>query len=175
MTKKDFEIIPSTTVHALLSKYPDLEDKLIAMAPPFKKLKNPAIRKSIAKIATLKNIASVGNIPLNKLINDIKQELGQQSSSEVFVDEVYFTSQPDWFSTDKVAISLVEGEVGDKDKMTVVAVLREAKKLKKGEIIELITTFLPAPGIDSMKAKGYSTWTIKDEGTIIRTYFTKSS
>jgi TusA-related sulfurtransferase len=72
-----------------------------------------------------------------------------------------------------VSISIVEEEVEDKDKMTVVTVLREAKKLKRGEIIELITTFLPAPGIDSMRSKGYSVWTMKDEGNTIRTYFLK--
>ncbi len=57
--------------------------------------------------------------------------------------------------------------------MTIVTVLREAKQLKHGEIIELITTFLPAPGIDTMKAKGYSVWTTKSDGDTIRTYFMK--
>jgi TusA-related sulfurtransferase len=55
-----------------------------------------------------------------------------------------------------------------------VTVLREAKKLNKGAIIELVTTFLPAPGIDSMKSKGYSVWSIKDEDGIVRTYFLKN-
>jgi len=50
----------------------------------------------------------------------------------------------------------VEGEAGDPDKMTVVAVLNAATKLQTGEMIELITTFLPAPGIDGIRAKGYS-------------------
>jgi hypothetical protein len=58
--------------------------------------------------------------------------------------------------------------------MTVVTVLREAKKVKTGEIIELITTFLPAPGIDTMRSKGYSAWALKGEGNIIRTYFLKN-
>jgi len=175
MMKSKIQIRPSTTVHELLTAYPELEDKLIAMAPPFKKLRNPALRKSIAKIATLKNIASVGNIPLNELIAKISQEVGQSVSTEEYEDEDYFTPQPDWFSADKIAVSLVEGQVGDKDKMTVVAVLREAAKLKAGEIIELITTFLPAPGIDSMSAKGYSVWTTKSEGDTIRTYFMKNA
>ena len=58
--------------------------------------------------------------------------------------------------------------------MTVVAILREAKETKKGEIIELLTTFLPAPGIDGMRAKGYSVWTTKGEANIVRTYFLKN-
>ncbi len=173
MTKNNLEITSSTTVHDLLDEYPELEDKLIAMAPPFKKLRNPALKKSIAKVATLKHIASVGNIPLTELINNIRQEVGQPVSLEVYENENYFTPEPNWFSADKISVSLVEGEVGDKNKMTVVAVLREATNLKRGDIIELITTFIPAPGIDTMKIKGYSVWTSKSDEGIIRTYFMK--
>ncbi len=173
MTKDELEILPSTTVHELLTAYPELEDRLIGIAPPFKKLQNPLLRKSIAKVATIRNIASVGSIPLDELINKLREEVGQAKSNETYEDEAYFTSKHAWFSADKVSISIVEEEVEDKDKMTVVTVLREAKKLKRGEIIELITRFLPAPGIDSMRSKGYSVWTMKDEGNTIRTYFLK--
>jgi hypothetical protein len=166
MTKSVLEITPSTTVYDLLSQHPDL-------AAPFKKLRNPALKNSIARIATLKHIASVGNIPLNELIDSIRDEVGQPEGKEAFEDEEYFGPEPDWFSEDRISISLVEGEVGDKDEMTIVAVLREAANLEEGGIIELITTFLPAPGIDTMKAKGYSAWTTKSEGDTIRTYFIK--
>jgi len=167
------KITPTTTVAELLAAYPELEEKLISLAPPFKKLRNPFLRKSIGKIATLRNIASVGNIPLNDLIDRINLELGLPVSSESFEDEDYFRPQPSWFSSDKIKVSLVEGESGDKDKMTVVAVLKAAKDLGKGEIIELVTTFLPAPGIDTMRAKGYATWTKEDQKDTMRTYFLK--
>jgi TusA-related sulfurtransferase len=173
MTKEILEILPSTTVHELLTAYPELEEKLIGIAPPFKKLQNPLLRKSIAKVATIKNISSVGNIPLEELVNKLREEVGQFESNESFEDEKYFSSEPSWFSIDKVSNSIVEEEVEDSDKMTVVTVLREARKLRRGEIIELITTFLPAPGIDIMRSKGYSVWTTKDEGNTIRTYFLK--
>ena len=173
MTKDELEILPSTTVHELLTTYPELEERLISIAPPFKKLQNPLLRRSIAKVATIRNIASVGNIPLDELVNILRAEVGQTESSESYQDEDYFSSKPDWFSIDKVAVSIVEEEVEDRDKMTVVAVLREAKNLGSGEIIELITTFLPAPGIDTMRSKGYSVWTRKGEGNTIQTYFLK--
>jgi len=174
MAKGTLEVSPSTTVYEMLETYPELEEKLIAMAPPFKKLRNPALRKSVAKVATLKHIASVGNIPLTELINNIRTELGQTRSAEVYDDEEYFTEQPEWFSKEKIATSLVEGKDGDPDKMTVVAVLREAKNLATGEIIELLSTFLPAPGIDQMRSKGYSAWATRGEGDEIRTYFMKN-
>ena len=49
----DFPIEPVTKIAALLDHYPELEDVLIGMAPPFKKLKNPILRKSVAKVASL--------------------------------------------------------------------------------------------------------------------------
>jgi len=174
MSTTELEITPATTVHELLSTYPDLEDNLIALAPPFKKLRNPALRKSVAKVATLKHISAVGNIPLTELINKIRAEVGQPTSSKTHADQEYFTPQPDWFSPGKVGVSLVEGEVGDPDKMTVVAVLNAAKEVKTREMIELITTFLPAPGIDSMRAKGYIVWTTQSDDDTVRTYFIKN-
>ena len=71
-------------------------------------------------------------------------------------------------------VSINEEKLEVKDKMTVVVLLQEAKQIKNGEIIELITTFLPAPGIDTMKSKGYSVWTVKEDENIIKTYFLKN-
>ena len=53
--------------------------------------------------------------------------------------------------------------------------MAEAKKVEKGGIIELVTTFLPAPGIDVLKSKGYSVWTVKADRGIIKSYFLKNS
>ena len=58
--------------------------------------------------------------------------------------------------------------------MTLGPILRGGKKLKKGEIIELKTSFLPAPGIEVMQSKGYESWSIKGEGELVFTYFMKN-
>lgn len=175
MSRSNIEITPSVTVHALLDAYPELEEVLIGIAPPFKKLNNPFLRRSVAKVATIKHIASVGGVPLDELIIQIREAVGQPESTESYDDQDYFAEQPDWFSPDKVALSLDEDKVGDKDKMTLVIILQEAKNVKKGEIIELVTSFLPAPGIDIMKSKGYSVWTRKESDDLIRSYFLKNT
>lgn len=172
MTKGKIEITPETTVDDLLKFYPELEDKLISIAPPFKKLKNPILRKTVAKVATLKQISSVGGVPLNELVNKLRKAAGQPETDEFYDDENYFSAKPDWFSMDKIAVSFNEDKLDNKDKMTLVVILQAAKNVKKGEIIELITTFLPAPGIDKLKTKGFSVWTVK-EGKNIRSYFLK--
>jgi len=168
------EITPSVTVHALLVEYPELEDVLIGMSPPFKKLKNPILRKTVAKVATIKHISSVGKIPLNDLISQLREAVGQDASASSYADEDYFGEQPDWFDAEKVAVSVDEADAGDENTMTLVTILREAKDVKPGQIIELETTFLPAPGIDAMRDKGYSAWTVDVGGGVIKSYFLKN-
>jgi len=175
MTESKLEINPLVTVHELLEAYPELEDVLIGMAPPFKKLKNPFLRKSVAKVATIKHIASVAGIPLDELITKIREAVGQSASTDSYEDQDYFGEQPDWFSPDKVTLSLDEDKVEDKDKMTLVIIMEKAKEVRKGEIIELVTSFLPAPGIDILKNKGYSVWTRKEGDDLIKSYFLKNT
>ena len=173
MTRDNIEITPSTKVNDLLDTYPELEETLISIAPPFRKLKNPILRKSVARVATIKHISSVGNVPLNELINKLRMAVGQSVTDDSYEDENYFLDKPDWFSEDKISLSFNEEKLGDKDKMTLVTMLQEAKNVKEGEIIELTTRFLPAPGIDRMKSKGYSVWTVKEEDDLIKSYFFK--
>jgi hypothetical protein len=172
---KSIDITPSVKVHDLLEAYPELEDVLIGIAPPFKKLKNPILRRSVAKVATIKHISSVGNVPLTELINTLRRKVGQSQIEKTYNEEEYFQARPDWYSDEKVSVSIEEAALGNEDKMTLARVLAEAKKVDKGGIIELVTTFLPAPGIDVLKSKGYSVWTVKGEEGIIRSYFLKNS
>lgn len=175
MPENRIEITPSLTIHDLLEAYPELEDVLIDIAPPFKRLKNPLVRKSAARLATIKHIASVGGVPLDKLITRLREAVGQAESSESYEDQDYFGERPEWFSPSKIALSIDEDKVEEKDIMTLVIVLRESLKVEKGEIIELVTSFLPAPGIDVLKSKGYSVWTRKERDDLIKSYFLKNT
>ena len=174
MSKEHIEITPSTRVAEMLDNYPELEETLIGIAPPFKKLKNPFLRKTVAKVATLKHVASVGNVPLNELINKLRQTVGQSATDESYEDENYFKDKPDWFSPEKIVIAFDEAKIEDKTRITLATILIEAKDVKKGEIIELTTSFLPAPGIDRMKSMGYSVWTVKEGENLIKSYFLKN-
>ena len=72
-------ISPKTKVLQLIETYPQLEDVLINYVPAFKKLKNPILRKTVAKIATLQQAAVVGNVKVEDLINLLRKEVGQDT------------------------------------------------------------------------------------------------
>jgi len=171
MKKPSLEITPETNMGDLLKTYPELEDELIKMAPPFKKLKNPLLRRGIGTVASLKHVASVGNIPINQLISQINEAIGNPANETSYTVDEYYTPQPGWFSDEKVVVTIVENELEDKDNMTLVEVNRRARDVKEGEILELVTDFLPAVGIDVMRKKGYESWSVKTEQELTKTYF----
>ncbi|HAJ76006.1 MAG TPA: hypothetical protein DCM64_06080 [Gammaproteobacteria bacterium] len=176
MTEPKLEITPAVTVHKLLEAYPELEDVLIGIAPPFKKLRNPILRKSVAKVATLKHAATVGGVPLNKLIAELKVVVGQAEGIENYDDdyEDYFVEEPGWFSTNRIELTIDESSDNYKDKMTIAYVMEGLRTISEGGIVELQTDFVPAPGIELMHAKGYQTWVLKHNNGTISTYFWNS-
>ena len=67
--------------------------------------------------------------------------------------------------------TLVESDL-DPDVMPLVPLMQTAKNLAEGEIVELLTTYLPAPGIDIMRKKGFLSWSTEQDN-VTKTYFTK--
>jgi hypothetical protein len=165
-------ITPKTKVATLLRDFPELEEVLIAMAPPFKKLRNPILRRSVAKVASLRQAAAVGKIGMREMINALRREVGQEpywDGLEEPGDSAYFGEEPAWFDAGRIVESIEEKEL-DPNVMPLNPLMRRASRMAEGEILELVSGFLPAPGIDILKKKGYGTWSV-EEGELIRTYF----
>jgi hypothetical protein len=175
MTDDDFPIEASTKVAALLERYPQLESVLIELAPPFEKLRNPVLRKSVAKVASLRQAAAVARMPVNEIVNKLRAVVGQPpvGTDDATAEVSYLGEQPEWFDPTKVVRSFDETESLDDDPMPLVTLLQAANKLQPAEIVELKTTFLPAPGIDAMRKKGFLVWTHEPEPGVFRSYFSK--
>ncbi len=170
-TTADIEITPETKVAALLEAYPELEDVLIKLAPPFKKLKNPLLRRSVARVASLRQAASVARLPVEEVVNHIRAAAGQSPLSvEERSQHEYIQESPSWFDASMISASITEGQDGDPNKMTITTLLPLANKLGLDEVLELISSFVPAPGIDILRNKGFEAWSVQSEGEEIRTY-----
>jgi len=139
-------ITPKTRVAELLDAYPQLEDILIEMAPQFKKLKNPVLRKTIARVTSLQQAAVVGRVPVDKMINELRQIVGQtQLDSSVSESDYFDSEQPGWFSETSVVKQLDARPLLEKGQNPLNVVLKEVQELGSGDIYELTTAFLPAP------------------------------
>jgi len=172
-TKPDFQISPETKIGALLDRFPNLEITLLEMAPEFKKLRNPILRKTIARVTSLKQASTVAKIPLAEMINRLRHEAGIQE--EFMSDEAnpsLSKEAPSWFSASGIVQSLDARPMLERGEQPINKVFSDCKNLKEGEIYELITPFLPAPLIDTAKEKGYLNWSTKEEEGVFKTYLT---
>ena len=177
MPKKDddFPIEASTKVAALLERYPELEDVLIALAPAFAKLRNPLLRRSVAKVASIGHAAAVAHVPVVELINTLLSAVGQEllDAGDAGDAPSYFSERPKWFDPANVMASIDEINDPLEDTMPLVRINEKFHQLESSEILELVTNHLPAPGIDIMKKRGCLVWCVEDSPGLIRTYFRK--
>jgi len=61
-----------TKILPLIKEYPSLYDDLLKLSPKIKKLKNPLIRRTLGKFATLKDVADLLDIQLDELLKIVK-------------------------------------------------------------------------------------------------------
>ena len=165
----------TTKVAALLEAYPELESVLIGIAPPFKKLRNPVLRRSVAKVASLRQAAAVARLPASELVNRLREAVGQPPVTVRSEDASasYLGECPDWYDPDLVVDVLDESALPEDGPMPLVPLLKRANRLGEGEILEFRTNFLPAPGIDAMSRKGFAVWTNELSPNEFRTYLAK--
>lgn len=164
-------ISPETKVGKLLDTYPHLEEVLVKLSPEFKKLNNPVLRRTIAKVASLKQASEIGNIPLEEFMNKLREAVGQTrwSNQDKNVSEKQ-TKKPEWLHKENIVFSIDARPLLDRGEHPVDLVLSEAKKLKGHDILELISPFLPKPLIDMLLKKGYNIWTEQISSQIYKTY-----
>ena len=173
MDKKEQLIItPKTKVLQLIENYPQLEDVLIEYAPAFKKLKNPLLRKTVAKIATLQQAASIGNVKVEELINRLRREVGQNLLVEN-QEAVYTAQQPKWFDESKIENELNASEMIEAGEQPVSQVVADLKNLTLGKIYKLKAPFLPAPIIDKATSLKFEHWVDKKSDDEVYVYFLK--
>lgn len=171
MTNK-LEITPNTLIGNLLTNYPELEDTLIEIAPVFAKLKNPILRRTIAKVTTLKQASVIGGVSVAEMINRLRKEVNQneikiESESKMNIEK------PSWIKNEKIKFEYdatldLENGIHPAGKVT-----KEILQLNDNEIYILITPFIPAPLIKIIEEKGFIVFTEKQSDNIIYNYIKK--
>lgn len=158
----NIEINPDTKVYELLEKYPELIEELISITPVFEKLKNPVLRKTIAKVTSLRQAARIANISVSEIVNRLRKKAGLQ---EVIADteETNIEKKPEWLAAEKIKLVYNASEDIENGKHPLDKVLKELSGLNKGEIYLLQTPFMPAPLIDIIKSKGIECYSVKED------------
>lgn len=149
-----------TKLSDLLREYPELEEKIIGMSEPFKNLRNPVLRRTVAKLATLEKIAGVGNLQVSEFVNNLRREVGLPPlppEGEV-PESAWHREDPDWIKAKPYAT--IDGtEMLDRGEHPLAKVNSILRTMPDNEIVLLKTNFRPVPLIAEMEKQDHRTYT----------------
>ncbi len=150
------EITLESKIGKILDEYPFLEEELIRLNPKYKKLKSPVLRRTVARIASVRQAARVGGMDPVELLNFIRHKVGQLPV-EVCVKDEDFQVAPDWITKEPKAV--IDGnKLLDAGKNPLAEISKTMKSLQKGDVIVLLTDFRPEPLIEEMKKRGHQVY-----------------
>ncbi|MFX0184424.1 MAG: DUF438 domain-containing protein [Candidatus Hodarchaeota archaeon] len=97
----------STRVIPLIDKFPFLMETLIELNPKLKRLKNPIMRRTIGKRATLVDVSDISGTEISQLLELISRSIQKNSGIEVSIDES-LSGKSGWESARERKISMLK-------------------------------------------------------------------
>lgn len=162
-------IIPETKIAELLKEYPQLEAILIKYSSAFSALKNPVLRRTVAKVTSLQQASKVGNVSVVEMVDALRAEVGQPP-----LYEGYNLDENQDISADFSQVEVTHHfdarpiiEAGDHPKEAIFAL---AKNLKADDCLEILTPFPPAPIADLLKKRGFHVIMKEPTDGVVKTY-----
>jgi len=153
-------ITPDTKVGTLLDAYPELEEVLIDLAPVFVKLRNPVLRRTIARVTTLATAAKVGNVQIRDLVRALRAAAGQGVDDNELPlagnEEDVAGVDPDWVSDGQVVNTIEADDVLASDSTPLQLVMSRAARLGRGEMLCVRSSFRPEPLVEALQNKGHA-------------------
>lgn len=158
-------IKPDLKVGDLLEHYPELEATLVEIAPAFKRLKNPILRRTVARVTTLAQAAIVGGVPVAKVVNTLRAAIGAEAITMDENGEAGDGPPPAGAPVEtfdaRPVIERGESPLG--------AVLAALGRLPDGGTLRLVTSFEPAPLIAEARGRGFAAASRKCDAETIET------
>jgi len=153
------EITLDTKIADLLNNYDEMKDILIKINPKFKKLNNPVLRRTLAKIAGVKQAAIVGGMNPMDLLNQLRIAVGQ---TPIEINDIATTQEvgeeiPVWI-TQEPKESMNANEVLDKEDNPLAKAYNILRKFQDGDILSITSDFKPEPLIEEFEKKGYNVY-----------------
>jgi hypothetical protein len=166
-------ITPETRVAELLDAYPELEAVLVRQAACFQALKNPILRRTVAKVATLEKAAQMGGVPVRTLVGVLRQAAGQpagETGSAPAGPTPADTPPPAWFAEDRVRTTLNADALLAAGEMPLARINQALHAGAPGHLVCLVSSFRPAPLLDALEKAKHATWVRQMDGGCYHTY-----
>jgi len=165
------EIVPAMKVGDFLEAFPGLEEALIEASPQFQKLKNPVLRRTVAKIVTLRQAARTADLPVSELLNTLRKAAGQSPLELEEIPAGYGGEKPLWLDGSHPVERFDVTDEINSGGAPVKEVLEVVGRLPEGTVLELITPILPSPIIEKVRSQGFDSWSNETSGSFSTFFF----
>ena len=139
----------------------------------FKKLKDPAIMKAIAKVTTLKQAATIGNVSIGEMINQLRDTVGMDNLDLQSSKSGNQKEKPEWIDKNKIKFEYDASIDLENGIHPVAKVTKEILELGEGELYLLVTPFVPATLLQIVEEKGFETFSEQAGDQRFNTYIKK--
>ncbi len=170
-------INPQTKVGALLDAYPGIDEVLIEWAPAFRKLKNPVLRRTVAKVATLEQAARVGGVSVRDLVLKLREATGAAGDADELEEEAVEEAggEPAWLDRGRIRETIEADPMLERGVHPLGAVKQAVVRLEPGEIVALTSGFRPEPLIEAMRRSGLAVYCAEMEPGRHVSYFCRAN
>lgn len=169
-------ITPRTRVGEFLDAYPELEERLVQLAPAFKKLKNPVLRRTVARVATLAQAARVGGLTPHELVEALRQAAGQGpldgASEREATSEVSDTNP--WIEAYSVVCEVDAEAVLATGGHPLEVVIRHLRELGDGASVAVLSEFRPVPLVEAVAKQGFASHSRQTEAGRFQTLIARA-
>ncbi len=171
------EITLETKIADLLNDYEGMKEILIKINPKFKKLNNPVLRRTLAKVAGVKQAAIVGGMDPMDLLNQLRKAVGQ-TPIDLNMDETQKKGQeenhdvPQWISIPPKQ-KLNANTLLDEERNPLAELHKALKSIENEEVITIESDFRPEPLIDEMKKANHEVFVEEKKPDHFITYIKK--
>ena len=168
----DLELTLDAKLGAVLDRWPELLGTLVELSPRFRALEQPLLRKTLGRVATLRQVATAGGVGPETLLARFRAASGLPPLAAPPAVETPPAGRPAWAHPAAVAArrdARVDVEAGAHP---LPHVLQDLAALGDGEVYELLTPFIPAPLLDLAARDGYESYPELDpDAPFVRTLF----
>jgi Domain of unknown function (DUF1858) len=164
-------ITPDSRLGELLERWPGLEDVLLQLSPHFRALQNPVLRRTIAKVATLRQVSKVSGVALGVLLEKLRAGAGLPAVACSGGEGEVRAERPAWAAESAATRTRDARGAIEAGEHPMPAVLADLAALPEGGIYQLLTPFVPAPLVELAGGKGFAAHSVIESEALVRTFF----
>jgi hypothetical protein len=164
-------ITPDSKIGELLERWPELEAVLVGLSPHFQALANPVLRRTVAKVATLRQVSTVSGVPLGILVEKLRAGAGLSPVEITEEGAGSLADRASWAVEGVVVRTLDARAAIEAGEHPMPQVMADLAKLGAGQVYELVTPFVPAPLLDLARGKGFEGFSVTEAPGLVRSYF----